>query len=78
MKDLKYIIIAVACIFLASCMGEDYAGVEFPDGTAAPYGNNALKETNVLSIAQLKENSLLLSLAVLIQKWLKISKSKVL
>lgn len=55
MKDLKYIIIAVACIFLASCMGEDYAGVEFPDGTAAPYGNNALKETNVLSIAQLKE-----------------------
>ena len=52
MKQLKYFLIALVCTLFASCMGEDYASPNF-DGS--PYGNNELKETNVLTIQQLKD-----------------------
>jgi len=52
MKNLKYIIFALICTFFASCMGEDYAD---PTLDEVPYGNNALTETNVITIEQLKE-----------------------
>ena len=51
MKDLKYLIIALACTLFASCMGDGFAD---PDLSNSPYGNNELTESNVLTIAQLK------------------------
>lgn len=51
MKDLKHIIMVLACTLLASCMGDDY---DTPDLNEPPYGNKELTETNVLSIKQLK------------------------
>ena len=39
-------------LLLASCMGADYADPKETD--EPPYGNNALEETNLLTIAQLK------------------------
>lgn len=51
MKDLKYMIIALACTLFASCMGDGFAD---PDLSNSPYGNNELTESNVLTIAQLK------------------------
>ena len=52
MKQLKYFLIALVCTLFASCMGEDYAS---PNLEGSPYGNNELKETNVLTIQQLKD-----------------------
>lgn len=51
MKDLKHIIMVLACTLLASCMGDDY---DAPDLKEPPYGNKQLTETNVLTIKQLK------------------------
>lgn len=51
MKNLRYTAIALACALLASCMADDY---EAPQLTEAPFGNKELKETNVMSIGQLK------------------------
>lgn len=51
MKELKHIIMVLACTLLASCMGDDY---DAPDLNEPPYGNKQLTETNVLSIKQLK------------------------
>lgn len=51
MKDLKYIIFALACTLFASCMGDGFAE---PDLSNSPYGNNELTESNLLTIAQLK------------------------
>ena len=52
MKKLKIITIAAVCALFASCMGDSYAE---PDANApAPFGNNELTETNVITIAQLK------------------------
>jgi DNA/RNA endonuclease YhcR with UshA esterase domain len=53
MKDLKYILFALTCVLFASCMADSYAGPE--DSETSPYGNNELTETNVITIAQLKE-----------------------
>lgn len=50
-KKLSYLAIAFAAVVLASCMGDDYAGARYDE---IPYGNNALSETNVVTIAQLK------------------------
>lgn len=56
MKKLKYIVMAFACVLMASCMGDGYAdsdGTEYYKGAAI--GNNELEATNVITIAQLKE-----------------------
>ena len=52
MKKLKYLMMAAVCVLFASCMGDSYA--EQAETGSAPYGNNELTETNVISIAQLK------------------------
>lgn len=44
---------AAVCALFASCMGDSYAGTD--EDAPAPYGNNELTETNVVSIAKLKE-----------------------
>lgn len=54
MKKLKYTMMAAVCTLFASCMGDSYA--EPDEHAPAPYGNNELTETNVISIAQLKNN----------------------
>lgn len=51
MKNLSYFILALACTLFASCMGDGFAE---PDLSVSPYGNNAIQETNLLTIAQLK------------------------
>lgn len=50
MKNLKYIIIALVCIGLSSCMNNDW---DTPQ-TANAYGNNSITESNVVTIASLK------------------------
>lgn len=52
MKILKYIIAVAVCALFASCMGDSYADPQ--TGEEAPYGNNAIQETNVLTIKDLK------------------------
>ena len=52
MKKLKYILIAIVGVLFSACMGEDYAE---PSLEQSPYGNNALTETNLLTIQQLKD-----------------------
>lgn len=52
MKKLSYILFALVCTLFASCMGQDYAA---PTLDESPFGNNELKETNVLTIQQLKD-----------------------
>ena len=52
MKNIKYIMMAAVCTLFASCMGDRYA--ETDEAMPAPYGNNELTETNVISIADLK------------------------
>lgn len=41
------------CALFASCMGDSYA--ETDENSPAPFGNNEIQETNVVSIAQLKD-----------------------
>lgn len=52
MKKIKYIAMALVSLALASCMGSGYAEPDL-DSNNAPYGNNEIKETNVLTIADL-------------------------
>lgn len=52
MKTIKYLAMMVICACFASCMGESYA--ETDETAPTPYGNNNLKETNLVSIADLK------------------------
>ena len=52
MKKIKYIAMALVSLALASCMGSGYAEPDL-DPNNAPYGNNEIKETNVLTIADL-------------------------
>ena len=54
MKKIKYLIITAVCVLFASCMGDSYAGID--ENAPAPYGNNELTETNVITIAQLKSD----------------------
>lgn len=55
MKKLKYIKLIMLTLALGlsatSCMDEDWND---PTGETAPYGNNEIQETNVISIADLK------------------------
>lgn len=53
MKKIKYIILLLVGGLMASCMGADYAAPEL-NADHSPWGNNEIKETNVLTIAQLK------------------------
>lgn len=54
MKILKYMVFAFLCApLLASCMGDNFDEPAM-DG-AIPYGNNALTETNVISIDEFKQ-----------------------
>ena len=54
MVRFKYLMMAAVCALFASCMNDGYTD---PDENApAPYGNNELTETNVITIAQLKNN----------------------
>ena len=51
-KKISYIAFALAGLLFASCMGDDYAGANYDE---IPYGNNALTEDNVVTIAALKD-----------------------
>ncbi|WP_455084964.1 DUF5689 domain-containing protein [Prevotella pallens] len=52
MRYIKFIMIVAICSLFASCMGDSYA--ETDENMPSPYGNNELKETNLISIANLK------------------------
>ena len=54
MMRFKYLMMAAACALFASCMNDGYT--EPDENAPAPYGNNELTETNVITIAQLKNN----------------------
>ena len=55
MKKIKFIALAFLALTLGSCMGDGYADPDMTDKVpAAPYGNNSLREKNVISIADLK------------------------
>ena len=47
-----YIIIAFACAIFTSCMDNDW---DIPGTNGSEYGNQAVTETNVVTIAQLKQ-----------------------
>lgn len=56
MKTLKYIKLAMMALVVSmaatSCMDDDW---DNPTGDIPPYGNNNLQETNVVTIAELKQ-----------------------
>lgn len=52
MKQMKYIAMAFAALLFAACMGDSY---DEPGADAYQRGNNAIQETNVLTIGQLKD-----------------------
>lgn len=54
MKTIRYIFFLLLGSLMASCMGADYADANL-DADNPPYGNNALEETEVLTIQELKE-----------------------
>ena len=60
MKKIKFIAMAMMAmtgLMLGSCMGDSYADPDMVETIpAAPYGNNLLREKNVVSIAQLKSD----------------------
>ena len=57
MKKIKLIAMAFAALCLASCMGDSYADPDMTEQVpASPWGNNKLKEKNVVTIAQLKSD----------------------
>lgn len=52
MKKAKYLLLALACMAFAGCMDGDW---DEPASTPSPYGNNSIEETNVITIAELKQ-----------------------
>jgi hypothetical protein len=52
MKSIKYMLMAACCILFTACMDKDWDEPDYSNG--APFGNNELQETNVITIAQLK------------------------
>lgn len=60
MKKIKFIamaFMAFAALTLSSCMGDGYADPDLTEKVpASPWGNNKLKEKNVITIAQLKSD----------------------
>lgn len=56
MKKIKFIALAFLALTLGSCMGDGYADPDLTEKVpASPWGNNSLKEKNVISIADLKK-----------------------
>ncbi len=59
MKKILYIFMASVCILATGCIGGEDIGFDddwnAPDGSNAPYGNNDIKDENVMSIAAFKE-----------------------
>lgn len=55
MKKIKFIALAFLALTLGSCMGDSYADPDLTEKVpASPWGNNSLREKNVISIADLK------------------------
>lgn len=54
MKHIAYLLLALACGTLSACMNGDGERWDAPVMSESPYGNNEIKETNVITIAQLK------------------------
>ena len=55
MKKIKFIALAFLALTLGSCMGDGYADPALTEKVpASPWGNNSLREKNVISIADLK------------------------
>lgn len=55
MKKIKFIALAFLALTLESCMGDGYADPDLTEKVpASPWGNNSLREKNVISIADLK------------------------
>lgn len=55
MKKIKFIALAFLALTLGSCMGNGYADPDLTEKVpASPWGNNSLREKNVISIADLK------------------------
>ena len=55
MKKIKFIALAFLALTLGSCMSDGYADPDLTEKVpASPWGNNSLKEKNVISIADLK------------------------
>lgn len=55
MKKIKFIALAFLALTLGSCMGDGYAAPDLTEKVpASPWGNNSLREKNVISIADLK------------------------
>ena len=52
MKTTKYILLALVCVMFSGCMDKDW---DVPSTDPSPYGNNSIKETNVITIAELKD-----------------------
>ncbi len=52
MRHIHYYIIVLACMLLGSCMEKDW---EIPATDGTEYGNQGVTETNVITIAQLKQ-----------------------
>jgi len=60
MKKIKFIamaFVAMSGLMLGSCMGEDYADPDLTEKVpTSPWGNNKLKEQNVITISKLKSD----------------------
>ena len=55
MKKIKFIALAFLALTLGSCMGDGYADPDLTEKVpASPWGNNSLREKNVISIADMK------------------------
>lgn len=55
MKKIKFIALAFLALTLGACMGDGYADPDLTEKVpASPWGNNSLREKNVISIADLK------------------------
>lgn len=55
MKKIKFIALAFLALTLGSCMGDGYADPDLTEKVpASPWGNNSLREKNVISLADLK------------------------
>lgn len=51
-KSARYLFLSLACVLLAGCMDKDW---DVPSTDPSPYGNNSIQETNVVTIAALKD-----------------------
>ena len=52
MEKATYLLLSLLCLVFAGCMDGDW---DEPSTTPSPWGNNSIEETNVITIAQLKD-----------------------